>query len=69
MLFAKSTVHCMPLAKYLHILLVDDLLYVRTLSFISMFTVLMYVVLLIICLFAYLLSILIVLGLSLKSFI
>ena len=33
MLFAKSTVHCMPLAKYLHILLLDDLLYVCTLSF------------------------------------
>ena len=33
MLFAKSTVHCMPFAKYLHLLLFDDLLYVRTLSF------------------------------------
>ena len=33
MLFAKSTVHCMPLAKHLHILLLDYLLYVCTLSF------------------------------------
>ena len=33
MLFAKSTVHCMPLAKHLHILLFEDLLYVHTLSF------------------------------------
>ena len=33
MLFAKSTVHCVPIAKHLHLLLFDDLLYVRILSF------------------------------------
>ena len=34
MLFAKSTVHCMPHAKNLHIFLFDNILYVRTMSFI-----------------------------------
>ena len=33
MLFAECTVYCMPLAKHLHILLFDDLLYFCTLSF------------------------------------
>ena len=71
MLFAKSTVHCMPLAKHLHILLFDDLLYVRTLSFMHNVwaTILMYIISLKICLFAYPLSILIVLDLSLIIFI
>ena len=34
MLFAKSTVHCMPFAKHLNILLIDDFLKVCILSFI-----------------------------------
>ena len=33
MLFAKPTVHCTPLAKYLCILFFNDLLYICTLSF------------------------------------
>ena len=34
MLLAKPIVLCMPFAKHLHIMLFDDLLYVRTLPFV-----------------------------------
>ena len=61
MLFALSTPNYMPFAIHLHILLFDDLMYVRPLSFMhNVFTIQKYVILLIFFLFVYPLFILII---------